>query len=246
MKKSTFFIVGKHAVTEALKNPNRKCLKIYLTEESKKSLNRENQSSNLLKNVQVLFKSKKELDNLTGNNDTSHQGLVLEIENSNDLSIKEYLINNNQKNINLIVLDSVTDPRNIGSIVRTATAFELDGIVVKDRSFPDKSKLMFKSASGGMEHINIFKVSNINTTLKYLKSKNFWVSAFDVNGKKDFKDNNWQGRNALLFGSEGDGLRLKTLEYADYKFKIKINPMIESLNISNTVAIVCHYIKSKI
>ena len=138
MKKSTFFIVGKHAVTEALKNPNRKCLKIYLTEESKKNLNRENQEINILRNIQVIFRSKKELDNLSGNSETSHQGLVLEIEKKEDISVKEFLNKNNTQNINLIVLDGVTDPRNIGSIIRTALAFNMDGLIVKERSFPEK------------------------------------------------------------------------------------------------------------
>ena len=78
-----------------------------------------------------------------------------------------------------MALEEVTDPRNIGSIIRCATSFNLDGLIVKERSFPFKSKLLFKSASGGMEHLNIFKVSNINTTLRFLKSKDFWVSAFD-------------------------------------------------------------------
>ena len=62
----------------------------------------------------------------------------------------------------------------------------MDGIIVKERSFPSKSKLLFKSASGGIEHIKIFKVSNLNTSLKFLKSKEFWVSAFDVSGEKRF------------------------------------------------------------
>ena len=62
---------------------------------------------------------------------------------------------------------------------------------------------MYKSASGGAEHIKIFKVSNINTALKFLKSKNFWVSAFDTSSNKDFTKNNWEGKNVLLFGSEG-------------------------------------------
>ena len=79
-------------------------------------------------------------------------------------------------------LEEVTDPRNIGSIIRSAVAFNIDGIIVKERSFPSKSKLLYKSASGGTEHIKIFKVSNLNTSLKYLKTKDFWVSAFDVSG----------------------------------------------------------------
>ena len=85
----------------------------------------------------------------------------------------------------MIALEDVTDPRNIGSIIRSAVAFSVDGIIVKERSFPSKSKLLYKSASGGTEHLKIFKVANINTSLKYLKTKDFWVSAFDASGTKD-------------------------------------------------------------
>ena len=136
----------------------------------------------------------------------------------------------------------MTDPRNIGSIIRSAVAFGIDGLIVKERSFPFKSKLLYKSASGGTEHIKIFKVSNLNTSLKYLKTKDFWVSAFDISAKKDFTDNNWKGKNVLLFGSEGFGIKAKTMENSDFKFKVKMNENIDSLNISNTVSVVCHHI----
>jgi 23S rRNA (guanosine2251-2'-O)-methyltransferase len=93
-----------------------------------------------------------------------------------------------------------------------------------------------------MEHINIFEVSNINTSLKYLKTKDFWISGFDINGNKDFTEHNWDGNNVLLFGSEGYGLKYHTSKNADYLLKISINKKIESLNISNTAAVVFHYI----
>ena len=242
MKKTTFLIVGKHAVVEALKNPRRKIERVFVTEDAKKTLNRENQHLNLLKNVHVFYKSKKELDNLCGKDEITHQGLIAEVEQLEEITIKEFVINNSKKNINFIALEEVTDPRNIGSIIRSAVSFNIDGIIVKERSFPSKSKLLYKSASGGIEHINLFKVSNINTTLKYLKTKDFWVSAFDVSAKKDFTEHDWKGKNILLFGSEGYGLRQKTLLHSDFKFRIDINKNIESLNISNTVSIVCHHI----
>ena len=242
MKKTTFLIVGKHAVVEALKNPRRKIERVFVTEDAKKTLNRENQHLNLLKNVHVFYKSKKELDNLCGKDEITHQGLIAEVEQLEEITIKEFVINNSKKNINFIALEEVTDPRNIGSIIRSAVSFNIDGIIVKERSFPSKSKLLYKSASGGIEHINLFKVSNINTTLKYLKTKDFWVSAFDVSAKKDFTKHDWKGKNILLFGSEGYGLRQKTLLHSDFKFRIDINKNIESLNISNTVSIVCHHI----
>tara|TARA_B100000965_G_C19439043_1_gene689967 strand:+ start:138 stop:881 length:744 start_codon:yes stop_codon:yes gene_type:complete len=246
MKKTTFLIVGKHAVIEALKNHNRKVDRVFLTEDAKKKLNRENQALNLLKNVHVFYKSKKELDNLCSQDEAVHQGLIAEVEQIEQLTLKEFLEQSSKKNLNFIALEDVTDARNIGSIIRSCVSFNMDGIIVKERSFPSKSKLMYRSASGAIEHINLFKVSNINTALKFLKTKNFWVSAFDISAKKNFAEHNWDGNNVLLFGSEGYGLKVKTLEKSDFRFKIDINKNIESLNISNSVAVVCHFINNKI
>jgi 23S rRNA (guanosine2251-2'-O)-methyltransferase len=244
MKKTTFLIVGKHAVAEALKNPKRKIEKVFVTEDALKNLNRENQSLNLLKNINVFYKSRRELDNLCGRDEVAHQGLVAEAEQLEDISLKDFVKEGDKKNINFLALEDVTDPRNIGSIIRSAASFNIDGIIVKDRSFPSKSKMLYRSASGGAEHINIFKESNINTSLKYLKSQNFWISAFDSTAKRDFTNHKWEGRNVLLFGSEGFGLKHQTLKHSDFQFKINIDKKIESLNISNSVSIVCHYIST--
>ena len=243
MKKSTFLIAGKHAVTEALKNPKRSVLKVFLTEESKNTLNRENQNLNLLKDIKLFFKNKKELDRLCSKEEISHQGLIAEIEHLEELNIKDYLNSSQSKKIiTFAALEEVTDPRNIGSIIRTATAFNIDGLIVKERSFPGESKLLYKSASGCMEYINIFSVSNINTTLKFLKGKDFWISGFDNNAEKDFTKHDWEGRNVLLFGSEGYGLKHQTKKNSDFLLRIDINNKIESLNISNSAAVVFHYI----
>ena len=243
MKKSTFLIAGKHAVTEALKNQNRNVLKVFLTEDSKKSINRENQDQNLLKNIKLLYKTKKELDRLCSKEQIAHQGLIAEIEHMEQESLKDFInFQENKKNITLLVLEDVTDPRNIGSIVRSAVSFNIDGLIIKERSFPSESKLLYKSASGGMEYLNIFEVSNINTTLKFLKTKNFWICGFDKDGQKDFTKHDWESRNALLFGSEGYGLKYQTTKNSDFLLKVNINKNVESLNISNTAAIVFHYV----
>ena len=242
MKKSTFLIVGKHAVLEALKNPNRKIERVFLTEDAQRKLNRENQNLNLFRKINVFYKSKKELDNLCGRDETAHQGLVAEVEQLEEITLKEFILENKKKNVNIIALEEVTDPRNIGSIIRSAVAFNIDGIIVKERSYPSKSKLLYKSASGGIEHVKIFRVSNINTALKFLKTKEFWVSAFDISAKKDFTKHKWSGKNILLFGSEGFGIKSKTLENSDFRFKVYMSNNIEILNISNTVSVVCHHI----
>ena len=240
MNKSSFFIVGKHPVIEALKNPKRKVLRIFLTEEAKKIIHRESTRKNLLKDLKVFFKTKKELDKYSTKDGLLHQGFVAEIEHLDEIILKEFIKNKN--NLNLVCLDEVTDARNIGSIIRSAASFNLDGLIVKERHFPSESKLMYKSSSGAIEHLNIFKVSNINSTLKYLRDKNFWVYGFDSSGKKNFIEVDWKGNNVLLFGSEGYGISKHTLTYTDYLVKIKISDKIESLNISNSGAIVFHHI----
>ena len=239
MNKSSFFIVGKHPVIEALKNKRRKVLRVFLTEESKKTIHRENQKKNLLDDIKVYFKTKKELDKYTKEQIT-HQGYVAEIEHLDYPSLKEFIIN--KDNLNLVCLDEVTDPRNIGSIIRSAASFNIDGIIVKERHFQDESKLLYKSASGCMELMNIFQVSNINSTIKYLREKNFWVYAFETGASKEITDIEWKGNNILLFGSEGKGIKTHTSKYADFNVRIDINNMVESLNISNSAAIVFHHI----
>ena len=240
MNKSSFFIVGQHAVIEALKNPKRKVLRVFLTEESKKNIHRKSPNKNLLNEVKVYFKTKKELDKYSTKENLLHQGYVAEVEHLESKSLKDFIKEN--KKLNLVCLDSVTDPRNIGALIRSAVSFNIDGIIIKDRHFPSESKLMYKAASGSMEYINIFKVSNINSTLKNLKDKNFWVYGFDGKGKKDFTEIKWEGNNILLFGSEGSGMHQHTSKYADFLVKIDIDKKIESLNISNSAAIVFHHL----
>ena len=239
-KKSSFFIVGKHAVIEALKNPNRKVLRIFLTEESKKEIHRISPRKNLLNRQKIFFKTKKELDKYCGYEQLTHQGFVAEIEFLETYEIKEFI--KNKTSITFVCLDGVTDPRNIGSIIRSAASFNIDGIIINQRNYPKDSKLMYKAASGSIEYLKIFPVSNIKTTMKFLKDKGFWVYGFDADTNQDFTEVKWSGNNILLFGSEGYGMRKHTEKYADYLVKIKINNKIESLNISNSAAIVFHHI----
>ena len=245
MKKSSFLIAGKHAVTEALKNPNRKVLNVLLTEDSKKKLNKDNNNLNLLENVKLYYKTRRELDRLCSKEQISHQGLIAEIEHLEEINFKDYLKSiENKKYTTFVALEEVSDPRNMGSIIRSAASFNIDGLIIKERIFPSESKLLYKSASGSMEHINIFEVSNINTILKYLKTKNFWICGFDKDGKKDFTEHSWEGNNVLLFGSEGYGLKYHTSKNSDFLFKITINKKIESLNISNSASVVFHHINN--
>ena len=165
---------------------------------------------------------------------------MAEVEKLEERNLKEFIKTKN--NITLACLDGVTDPRNIGSVIRSATSFNIDGIIVKERLFPESSKSMYKASSGSIEYSNIFKVANINSTLKFLREKNFWVYGFSSDGNKDFTNYEWKGNNVLLFGSEGHGLKEKTSKYIDYPVKIKISDKIESLNIANSASVVFFHI----
>ena len=242
MNKSSYFIVGKHPVLEALKNKNRKVLKIFLTEESKKTIHRESPNKNLLKDLKVFFKTKKELDNYCRNENILHQGFVAEVEKLERVELKEFLNKNNK--INLVCLAGATDPRNIGSIIRSACALNIDGLIIRERDYPETSKLMYKAASGGIEYLNIIVVSNINSTLKSLREKNFWIYGFDSGGTKKLNDIKWEGNNVLVFGSEGYGMKKHTEKYLDYIVNIEINKKMESLNLSNSASIVFHHVNT--
>ncbi len=243
VKKSTFYIVGRHAVIEALKNPLRRVVRVFLTEDSKKQIHKKSPNINILKNITIFYKTKKELDKYCFKEGITHQGMVAEIEHLDEITLKDYINKNaNRNDMNLVALDEVTDPRNIGSIIRSAVSFNIDGIIVKERSYPSESKLLYKSASGCVDLINIFQVSNVNTALKYLKSKNFWICGFDGESNKDFIKHDWKGNNVLLFGSEGFGLSYQIKKNSDFLFRINIDKRVESLNISNSASIVFHYL----
>ena len=152
MNKSSFFIVGQHAVIEALKNPNRKVLRVFLTEESKKNIHRKSPNKNLLNEVKVYFKTKKELDKYSTKENLLHQGYVAEIEHLEKPILKEFI--KKKDNMTLVCLDGVTDPRNIGALIRNATSFDIDGIIIKERHYPSESKLMYKASSLSLIHIS--------------------------------------------------------------------------------------------
>tara|TARA_B100001029_G_C14935101_1_gene379916 strand:+ start:69 stop:806 length:738 start_codon:yes stop_codon:yes gene_type:complete len=243
MNKSSYFIVGKHPVIEALRNKERKVLKIFLTEESKKTIHRESPNNNLLKDLKIFYKTKKELDNYCRNENILHQGFVAEVEKLEKIELKSFI--NNEKKLNFVCLAGATDPRNIGSIIRSASAFNIDAMIVRERDYPETSKLMHKAASGSIEHLNIIVVTNINSTLKYLREKNFWIYGFDSMGNKKLNDIKWEGNNVIVFGSEGYGMKKHTEKYLDFMVKIEINNKIESLNLSNSASIVFHHINAQ-
>jgi 23S rRNA (guanosine2251-2'-O)-methyltransferase len=232
MKTGAFWIGGKHAVLSAIKNPKRKINKLIITEENQKDFN----PKNFNKKILIETKDKKEIDKIFISENIVHQGVAAEIESISTVELKEYLKSKSNSKNTLVVLDDITDQRNIGSIIRSCSAFNIDAVILLEKNYNPKNKMMYKSASGAMELVNIIPVSNITNALEVLKKNNYWVYGLDGNAKENIEDQKWSNQNVFVFGSEGDGLRRLVKENCDHLIKIQINKEIESLNVSNAVS----------
>ena len=137
----------------------------------------------------------------------------------------------------LIVLDQVTDPHNIGAIIRSAAAFGAVAVVAQDRNAPDENAVMAKIASGGSEHVPYVKVTNISRTLAWLEEHDFIAYALDERGDSILGDTKFTRRAALVMGAEGSGLRRLVAERCHHTISLPTLPPILSLNVSNAAAV---------
>jgi 23S rRNA (guanosine2251-2'-O)-methyltransferase len=233
MKTGSFWIGGKHAVLSAIKNPKRKINKLLVTQDNEKDFN----TKNFNKKILIEIKDKKEIDKIFISENIVHQGVAAEIENITTIELKEYLKNKNDTRNTLVVLDDITDQRNIGSIIRSCSAFNIDAVILLEKNYNPKSKMMYKSASGAMELLNVIPVSNITNALELLKKNNYWIYGLDGYAKESIEEQKWTTHNAFVFGSEGEGLRRLVKENCDHLIKIQINKEMESLNVSNAVSV---------
>jgi 23S rRNA (guanosine2251-2'-O)-methyltransferase len=233
MKTGSFWIGGKHAVLSAIKNPKRKINKLLVTQDNEKDFN----TKNFNKKILIEIKDKKEIDKIFISENIVHQGVAAEIENIATIELKEYLKKKNDTRNTLVVLDDITDQRNIGSIIRSCSAFNIDAVILLEKNYNPKSKMMYKSASGAMELLNVIPVSNITNALELLKKNNYWIYGLDGYAKESIEEQKWTTHNAFVFGSEGEGLRRLVKENCDHLIKIQINKEMESLNVSNAVSV---------
>ena len=224
-------IMGHHAALAAIENSKRIIISLKCTKEffEKNRFIIENRKINKLYIV-----SRKEIDTEIKNN--VHQGILLKCKSLKQISLEE--INKNEKNI--VILDSLNDSQNVGSILRTSYLFGIKTIISnKDNSFKINPFLM-KSASGAFEKINFIEVINLNRTVDKLKKMGYWIMGFDVNAKNNIDKVPKDLKKVLIFGSENKGIRPLILKNCDFKTKICLNvedKRIESLNVSNCVSI---------
>jgi 23S rRNA (guanosine2251-2'-O)-methyltransferase len=231
------WIWGTHAVLAALKNPNRNLEKLVLTQEILEEMDPE-----LLKicNHQVL--ERRELDRVLPQG-AVHQGIALKAKTLPQMVIEDLIVELEDNDL-LLILDHVTDPHNVGAILRTCAAFNVKALIMTDRNAPPLSGVLAKTASGALEELPVILVTNLARTLETLKKHNIWTIGLAEEGEKSLGDTNLPGKKAIVMGAEGEGLRRLTREHCDILAKLPTNPDFPTLNVSVAAGISIYALRS--
>ncbi|MDE8652083.1 23S rRNA (guanosine(2251)-2'-O)-methyltransferase RlmB [Novosphingobium album (ex Liu et al. 2023)] len=228
---------GRHAVQAALMNPERRHRKLWATREGVDSLDGE-----LPADFPVEWAQAADLARLVAR-DAPHQGLVLECEPLPDLFLSDVLEGDAARP--LVVLDQVTDPHNVGAIMRSAAAFGACAIVTQDRHAPPESGTLAKSASGALEILPWIRVVNLARALDEVAEAGYWRIGLDGEAESTLADALPAGPVALVLGAEGEGLRHNITQHCDALARLPIDEAMESLNVSNAAAIALYAVATR-
>ena len=228
---------GRHAVEAALKNPDRRHRKLWATREGVASLDGE-----LPEDFPVEYAQAADLGRLV-TRDAPHQGLVLDCDSLPDHWLDDVLQGDPARP--LVVLDQVTDPHNVGAIMRSAAAFNAVAIVTQDRHAPPESGTLAKSASGALEVLPWIRVVNLARALEDIAEAGYWRIALDGSGASTLAEALPAGPVALVLGAEGEGMRRNIMQHCDAVARLPISEAMESLNVSNAAAIALYAVASR-
>ena len=223
---------GRHAVTAALANPERTVRKLWGTREALAGLD-------LPSTLPVTFAEVADLGRLVPS-DAPHQGLVAEVDPLDEPWLGDLLIepeNAVEARRPLVVLDQVTDPHNLGAILRSAAAFDAIGVVTQDRHAPPESGTVARAASGALETVPWVRVVNLARALGEMADAGFWRVGLTGHAPGTLADAMGPGRLALVLGAEGEGMRQNTAAHCDVLARLPISDRMESLNVSNAAAV---------
>ncbi|BCI70882.1 RNA 2'-O ribose methyltransferase substrate binding family protein [Sphingomonas sp. S17] len=228
---------GRHAVTAALANPNRTVRKIWGTREALAALD-------LPPVVPITYADAADLGRLVPA-DAPHQGLVAEVDPLEDMWLGDLLHEGQDDQRPLVVLDQVTDPHNVGAILRSAAAFDALGIVTQDRHAPPESGTVARSASGALETVPWIRVVNLARALEEIAEAGFWRIGLTGHANQTLAQAMGTQRICIVLGAEGEGMRQNTEAHCDELAKLPISPKVESLNVSNAAAIALYAVAAR-
>ncbi|WP_298465487.1 23S rRNA (guanosine(2251)-2'-O)-methyltransferase RlmB [uncultured Erythrobacter sp.] len=228
---------GRHPVEAALKNPNRQHRKLWATREGIETLDGE-----LPPDFPVEYADVTDLARLVAK-DAPHQGLVLECEPLDGTFLDEVATGDPSRPV--VVLDQVTDPHNVGAILRSAAAFGAACILTQDRHAPPEGGVLAKSASGALETVPWVRVVNLARALDELAEAGYWRIGLAGEAEETLAAGLPAGPVALVLGAEGEGMRHNIAAHCDALAKLPISSAIESLNVSNAAAIALYAVATR-
>lgn len=233
-----FYIYGKHPTFILLENQKRKIKKIYTSNFEELIDFIEKNKININKNI-IEKKSNQEITKIL-KEDVNHQGFLAIVSERKNLAIDDFIKNNciNKNNLpKLIILDQLTDPHNIGAIIRTAMAFGVNYIITTKFNSAKDSAIITKTSAGLSEMINIIEVTNLNRTIEELKNIGYFIIGMAGEAKTNLKTINDPKNLCLVVGNEGNGIRQLVKKNCDILAKIEMKNNVESLNVSVATAI---------
>lgn len=228
---------GRHAVTAALANPDRVVRKIWGTREALAALD-------LPPILPIVYADVADLGRMVPS-DAPHQGVVAEVEPLDDVWLGDALQAGEGDKRAVMVLDQVTDPHNVGAILRSAAAFDALCLVTQDRHAPPESGVVARAASGALEILPWVRVVNLSRALDEIAEAGYWRIGLTGEAETTLSDAIGESRIALVLGAEGDGLRHNSMAHCDILAKLPISPRMESLNVSNAAAIALYAAASR-
>ncbi|AUM62284.1 23S rRNA (guanosine(2251)-2'-O)-methyltransferase RlmB [Spiroplasma monobiae] len=229
------YIYGKNAVENIIRNFKSEIKQVFIL----KGHSFDPEIYNLIKEQKIEWHSlEKQEFNVLIKEGVNHQGLIAQVKDFKYLELKEFYNDSKLKQI-VLILDKIQDPQNFGSIIRTASLFGVDGIIIQETNQVQVTPAVMKASAGTIYNVPIIKVSNLKSAISNLKDRGFWIYSSYLNEQSvSIKEIDFDNKSAIIIGNEGNGITNKIVEMSDFVFKIDTTNVIDSLNVSVATGII--------
>jgi len=229
-------LYGRHPVTAAIANPDRQINKILCTPDTAEDIRtlctKHNRGTGIVSVV-----DRREIDRILPG-EAVHQGMAAYVKELENYTLEDICIMaDNRSDCHILILDQVTDPQNIGAVIRSCVAFNTLALIMQDKNAPSETGAMAKASAGMIEHLPVCRVTNLSRAIEQLKTAGFWIVGMDGYAQTTIDRLKKGGKTAIIMGSEGKGMRRLTEEACDITVRLPISEKVESLNVSTAAAI---------
>ncbi|MEC9485171.1 MAG: 23S rRNA (guanosine(2251)-2'-O)-methyltransferase RlmB [Candidatus Izemoplasma sp.] len=229
-------ITGLNVIREAIK-AKRKIYRLYTLENNRNDVINMAQKAG----IQIEYKRKDELEGLY---DRVHQNILAEVEDYRMLAL-EHVLSKQKENKVIIMLDGLEDPHNLGAILRSADAFDVDAVIVPKHRSVHLTDTVIKVSTGAIEYVDVVQVTNLNNTIKTLKDSGFWIAGTDMEAKQTIQQLDVDMNLCVVIGSEGKGMSRLVKKNCDFIVNIPMGGHVNSLNASVSAGIIMQEIYHK-